>query len=148
MRTWLYVIATLAVLAAMGWASDTITLQDERTIYTVECRQGDWHGQRCSGTLVAADRFSFRVLKARREVLFWRVGAREPSGKFTNCLIQDGRNWRCDLVAGQYDTVTHEMVHGRPVRDTSGLTLPLHAVPKWRWWLLRSGIPIGHEADR
>jgi hypothetical protein len=62
MRTWLFVIATLAVLAAMAWASDTVTLQGERTIYTVECRQGGWQGQHCSGRLAAGDRFRFRAL--------------------------------------------------------------------------------------
>ncbi|CAN7203564.1 hypothetical protein LJR290_000547 [Variovorax sp. LjRoot290] len=49
MRTWLFVIATLAALAAMAWASDTVTLQGEWTVYTVECRQGGWQGQHCNG---------------------------------------------------------------------------------------------------
>lgn len=147
MRTSLFVTATLAVVAAMAWASDTVTLQDERTIYTVECRQGSWQAQHCSGRLVTADRFRFRALKARGEVLFWRVGAAEPSGKFTDCQVQDGRNWNCRPTAETSGTVAHEIVHGRPIADTSGLAQPLHAVPKWKWWLLRRGISIGNDAN-
>ena len=86
-------------------------------------------------------------LKARGEVLFWRVGATEPSGKFTDCQVQDGRNWNCRPTAETSGTVAHEIVHGRPIADTSGLAQPLHAVPKWKWWLLRRGISIGNDAN-
>jgi hypothetical protein len=145
MRIWLFVTLGLAVLSLMGWISDKITLQGERTVYTVECQQGSWQDQRCSGRLVAADRVRFRALKAHSEVLFWTSGASEPSGKFTNCKIQDGRNWNCKPNVDGPSTITHEMVHGRPIADP-GNARPFHAVSKWRWWLLRWGVPLGNEA--
>ena len=43
-----------AVLLALGlWASDRITMQGERTIFTVNCDNGSWQGDRCNGKLVA-----------------------------------------------------------------------------------------------
>jgi hypothetical protein len=131
----------------MAWADDVITLQGERTVYTAGCQQGVWMGQRCTGQLVAAERYRFRALKARREVLFWTVGIDEPSGRFTDCQIQDGRNWRCNPTADAARTVTREMVRGRPAADASGLARPLHPVAKWRWWLLQWGISLGDEAN-
>jgi hypothetical protein len=145
MRILLFITLGLAFLAAMLWSGDQITLQGERTVYTVECQRGNWQGQRCGGRLVAAARVRFRALKAHREVPYWTAGASEPSGKFTDCDIQDGRNWSCKLNADAPPPITHEMVHGRPIADP-GNPKPFHAVAKWRWWLLRWGIPLGNEA--
>jgi hypothetical protein len=145
-RIWLACLLVLAVLGLVAWGDDFITLQGERTVYTAGCQQGVWVGQRCTGKLVAADRFRFRALKARGEVLFWTVGVAEPSGRFTDCVILDGRNWTCKPTADASRTVTREMVHGRPVADASGVARPFHAVAKWRWWLLRRGISLGNEA--
>jgi len=41
-RVWGFVIAICALLGFAAWASDFITMQGERTIYTVECRNGTW----------------------------------------------------------------------------------------------------------
>jgi hypothetical protein len=30
--------------------------------------------------------------------------------------------------------------------DFGGTTLPIHAVPKWQWWLLDVGVPVTHHA--
>jgi hypothetical protein len=148
MRIWLYLSIVIAMLAFLAWADDTVTLKGERTVYTADCRQGTWSGQHCSGQLVAAARYRFKALKARREVLFWTSGVAEPSARFTDCAIQDGRNWRCDPTPDLARTVTHEMVHGNPVADASGLAQPLHAVAKWKWYLLSWGFPIGHDASK
>ena len=51
-RVWGFVIAIFSVLGFAAWASDFITMQGERTIYTVECRDGAWAGDRCAGNLV------------------------------------------------------------------------------------------------
>jgi hypothetical protein len=147
MRTWLTVIVAIAVLAAMAWSTDTVTLQGQRTVYTVDCRKGVWQGKRCSGQLVNAERFRFHALKAHREVLFWRVGVAEPSGRFTDCNIVDGRNWSCRPEPDASRTITLEMVHGQPLPDTGGRTRTFHAVAKWRWWMLRWGLPAGNEAN-
>jgi hypothetical protein len=148
MRTWLSFSMVIAMLAYLAWADDTITLKGERTVYTVDCRQGTWIGQHCSGQLLAGARYRFKALKARREVLFWTSGVAEPSARFTNCEIQDGRNWRCDPTPDMARTVTREMLHGSPVAHASGLARPLHAVAKWKWYFLSWGIPVGQDANQ
>jgi hypothetical protein len=148
MRTWLAVIAILALAAVMAWASDAITLQGERTVYTVDCRQGVWQGATCTGKLAAGARYRFRALRAHDEVVFWTVGATdEPSGKLTGCKIDDGRNWTCPPGAEAGRTITLQMARGAPVPDASGHARPFHAIAKWRWWLVKAGLPIGRTAD-
>jgi hypothetical protein len=148
MRTWMAVVLILGFAAAVAWASDAISLQGERTVYTVDCLQGQWQGATCGGTLAAGKRYRFRALRAHSEVVFWTVGATdEPSGKFTSCSIQDGRNWTCPPNADAPRTITLQMVRGTPVPDTSGRVKAFHALAKWRWWLVSSGLPIGHTAD-
>ena len=124
----------------------TQSLQGERTVYTVDCERGAWQGSRCSGNLIPGARYRFRALKPHGEVLFWTVGASAPSGKFTDCAIADGRNWHCKPGADAPSTVTLQMSHGRPVPSPNGPTKPFHAVPKWRWWLLRLGVPLCNDA--
>jgi hypothetical protein len=146
-RIWLVGVAVVALLGLVVWADDAITLQGERTVYTVACQQGSWTGQHCAGQLVAADRYRFRALKARREVLFWRVGVDEPSGRFADCVIQDGRNWSCNPSPDAARSITRAMVRGRPVPDAAGVARSLHAVDKWKWWLLHWGIALGNDAN-
>jgi hypothetical protein len=147
MRYLLVVLAALAIVFGVLWTSDKITFQGERTIYTIDCRDGAWQGVHCTGRLVAADRFRFRVLRPHREVIFWTVGAAEPSGKFTDCDIEDGRNWTCKPNADALHTITLQMSKGVPVPDSMGRTRALHAVAKWRWFLFQWGIPTGSSAD-
>jgi len=147
MRLWLFVLAALAVVVAFIWASDKVTLQGERTIYTADCRDGAWQGVNCTGRLVAADRFRFRALRPHREVVFWTVGAAEPSGKFTDCDIEDGRNWTCKPNAEAARTIALQMSKGDAVPDSLGRTRPFHPVAKWRWFFLRFGLPVGSSAD-
>jgi hypothetical protein len=146
LRIWLLVVLVLAVLGVFAWAADFVTLQGERTIYTANCEQGSWQGHRCSGTLVAGDRHRFRALKAHGEVLFWTAGSKEPSGKFNDCDIKDGRNWSCKVSPETPRAIAHEMALGKPVPDPAAKTRPFHPVSKWRWMLLQYGIPLGHEA--
>lgn len=147
MRIWLIVLAVLTAVAAMLWASDSITLEGERTIHTVDCMGGTWQGAWCSGSLAAADRFRFRALKPHREVVFWTVGGSEPSGKFDDCDIVGGRNWVCRPNADARRTITLQMKQGEAVADATGRARPFHAIAKWRWYLLRAGLPVGSEAD-
>jgi hypothetical protein len=147
MYRWLFVLAALAAVFAFVWGSDKVTLQGERTIYTIDCRDGAWQGLHCSGRLVAADRFRFRALKPHREVIFWTVGTAEPSGKFADCDIKDGRNWICQPNAEAPRTITLQMSNGVPVPDSMGRVKAFHAVDKWRWFFLQWGIPIGSDAD-
>ncbi|WP_088953681.1 hypothetical protein [Variovorax sp. HW608] len=143
---WLFAIAALLVVAGLVWASDWITLQNERTIYTVDCTGGGWQGRRCSGRLKASDRYRFRALRARGEVLFWVVGSGEPSGKLAPCAIASGRNWTCKAGPDSAHSITLQMSKGRAVASRNGTTRSFHAIPKWRWYLLRWGIALGHDA--
>lgn len=139
--------AVLAVLGAWIWLSDFITLQGERTIYTVRCDGGGWNGRRCAGRLAPGPRFRFRALRPHGEVLFWTVGGTAPSGRFTACEIRSGRNWRCRPGAAARDTITLEMRHGFAVHDDTGQVQDFHGVSKLHWLLLRSGLPTGRSAD-
>ncbi|HMW24150.1 MAG TPA: hypothetical protein PKC59_12005 [Burkholderiaceae bacterium] len=135
MRIQLLLGAVAAGLAFMIWSSDTITLQGERTIYTLTCEGGQWQAdQSCSGRVRAGDRYRYRALRAHREVLFWRVGVSEPSRRLTNCDIEDGRTWRCPAGPDASHSVTLQLDHGDALPGPAGQTLPLHATTKWHWW--------------
>ena len=138
--------AVLFVLAITIWASDRITLQGERTIYTVRCVDGVWQGARCTGRLVAGERYAFRVSVLRKEVLYWVRGSRDPSGKFSDCKITDRDNWACTLQPGQKAPIAIEMKKGKPMHSDEPGVVAFHKVPKWKWWLLDFGLTIFNEA--
>ena len=140
-RLWTFVIALLALLLFAAWASDFITMQGERTIYTVECKQGAWNGDACAGTLVPGLRYRYRALKPHREVIFWTLGTKDRSGKFDECDIDDGRNWVCRPNADVARSITLQMHQGEPVAGAA--TRGFRAVSKWRWMLLERGIALG-----
>jgi hypothetical protein len=139
-RVWSFVVLVLAALGFAAWASDFITMQGERTIYTVECAQGVWQGDRCTGRVRPGTRYRYRALKPHNEVIFWTVGSKEPSGKFDDCKIQDGRNWICNVCADAARSITLAMSQGTPVATSPAVTRPFRAVSKWRWLLLQRGL--------
>ena len=149
-RVWALVTLVLAVLVFAAWASDFITMKGERTIYTVECHDGTWKDDECSGKLVAGARYRYRALKPHKEVIFWAVGSKEPSGRFEECAIQNGRNWICKPSRDATRSITLEMAEGVAVPGPAGVTLPFRAVSKWRWMLLKRGLvsdgPLLHAA--
>ncbi len=147
MRIGLGLLAALAVLGFITWASDFVTLQGERTIYTVGCADGSWQGNHCTGRLIPAERYRYRALRAHQEVLFWTVGVAEPSSKFTDCTIQDGRNWTCKPNADASKSITLQMERGAAVHDETGQARSFHAVPKWRWMLAGYGVSTGSDAE-
>ena len=143
-------ICVLLVLGALGaviWSSDQITLQGERTIYTVICEQGVWDGLRCPGRLSAADLHRFLVSRNRNEVVFWISGSSTPSGKYTDCKVTDRDNWTCNVVAGAQRAIVRELSYGRPTSSGSDPARPFHAVAKWKWWALQMGLPGFGTAD-
>jgi hypothetical protein len=146
-RVWTFVLLLLALLGFAAWASDFVTMQGERTIYTVDCRNGVWEGDRCSGQVSAGARYRYRALKPHGEVIFWTVGTKEPSGKFSECTIQDGRNWLCQVCPDAARSITLQMSQGMPVHAAgeAPVTRPFRAVPKWRWLLLQRGFTAGHD---
>ena len=105
-RVWAFVIALVVALGFAAWASDFVTMQGERTVYTVDCADGSWQGDRCSGRVKAGTRYRYRALKPHNEVIFWTVGTNEPSGKFNDCKIEDGRNWACKVCADAARSIT------------------------------------------
>lgn len=145
-RLWAFVIALVVALGFAAWASDFVTLQGERTVYTVDCTGGAWQGDRCTGTLKPGTRYRYRALKPHNEVIFWTVGTSERSGKFDDCKIQDGRNWVCKVGADAPRSITLQMAEGRPVPAVDGtpaVTKSFRAVSKWRWLLLQRGFTMG-----
>ncbi|MEO5844734.1 MAG: hypothetical protein ABIQ33_07820 [Caldimonas sp.] len=144
-RVWAFVFLVLAALGFAAWASDFVTMQGERTVYTVDCADGAWQGDGCSGRVVAGTRYRYRALKPHGEVIFWTVGTAEPSGKFSECTIQDGRNWLCKVCADATRSITLQMAQGVPVAAVSTVTRPFRAVSKWRWLLLKRGFTAGHD---
>ena len=150
-HSWRAAVATLVGILLLGialaWITDSVTMQGERTIYTVDCVGGSWQGTRCTGRLAPADRYRYRALRLHREVLFWRPGASEASGRLLDCDIQDGRNWRCPNGPDAARSITTHLVRGRAVREPASPGLAFHAVPKWRWLLLQWGLPAGSSAD-
>ena len=143
-RISLFILLLLLGLGLVVWVTDFVTLQGEWTIYTVACQGGAWRNDACSGTLVPSNRYRFRALHAHSEVLFWTAGEKGRSGRYTDCTIQDGRDWSCMPNADAVRTITHQMVQGRPVPDPGVPTIPFHRVPKWKWEMLRLGVPVGH----
>ena len=140
-------VLVIGLGAALVWGSDRITMQGERTIYTVDCEGGTWSGNSCSGKLVLGKRYGFRASPARREVIYWVRGSSAPSDKYADCTVTDRDNWSCKPKAGVTPTtVAYEMVKGKPTPADSSLVLPYHSVPKWKWWLLDAGIGVFSEA--
>lgn len=143
--SWPLFSLTILLLGFAAWITDGITLEGERTVYAARCQDGNWRGNSCTGKLVAGERYRFRALRAHNEVFFWTAGATaEPSRKFTDCVIKDGRNWQCKASAALSRTITREMLRGFPVLDSTGQALPFRQISKWRWMLMTLGIPTGN----
>jgi hypothetical protein len=142
----LFVLAFL-LLGVWAWFTDFVTIQGETTVYTADCANGEWKGDLCTGRLVPGERYRFRALTRRREVLFWKLGRDEPSGRFLQCQIESGRSWACAATPEAKRTITLSVVRGRATHDPSGATQPFHGVAKWRWLLLHWGVGMGQQAD-
>jgi hypothetical protein len=143
---WFVALFVVTALAIVIWASDKISYEGERTVYSVRCEQGVWQRWRCTGRLAAGDRYRFKASKSRQDVLYWVVGSSAPSGKYTDCKVADRGNWTCAQPVDQPPTIARAMVNDRPTRDESGTMLPFHAVPKWQWWLLDVGVHVTKNA--
>lgn len=146
-KTWLWLLPLVPVAGVFMWAADVVTGDGERTVYAAGCDKGEWEQDRCTGKLVAAERFRFRVLRAHREVFFWNVGVEsDPTGKLINCTIIDGRNWVCPASVEGPKPIILEMARGKPIREFTGKTRASHPVSKIRWTLLKYGISLGDTA--
>jgi hypothetical protein len=144
LRLWAFLILGLGGCATLIWASDRITLQGERTIYTVICANGVWDGLQCAGHLVPGDRHRFRASHSRNEVVYWIAGSDAPSGRYTDCQVKNRDNWICTVQADQPHSIVREFSDGRPIVT---FTPPFYAVAKWKWWALDAGLPGLTGAD-
>ena len=140
-------VSILVLMVYFIWTTDKITLQGERTIYTVTCVDGVWDGKRCTGELSVGPRYRYRALKARGEVLFWVLGSSEPSSKLTDCTIHDGRNWTCPVVPDASHSITLALAGGSPVVNAAWPTRPLHPVSKMTWIFLSWGWQVTRTSD-
>ena len=138
--------AVLFGLGLLVWGSDRITLQGERTFYTVSCEPDVWEDTRCTGKLVPGERYAFRASASRHEVIYWIRGSTEPSGKYADCKVVDRDNWTCSIQVGQKASIAFEMKKGRPTRINDGKVIPFHDVQKWKWWLMKFGVGAFTEA--
>jgi hypothetical protein len=145
-RTVAWFALALVALGAYAWLNDKINTQGERTVYTARCVGGEWQANRCTGKLVASERYRFRALRAHQEVLFWTIGEKAPSGRYSDCEIVDSHNWSCKPNADAARTITHQMTQGRPIPDPNVPTVPFRQVPKWKWLMLQAGFPAGSRA--
>jgi hypothetical protein len=145
-RTGLIFLGVGAALVGFDWLTDAIRIDGERAVYTVECVSGKWEGSRCYGRMIAGHTYQFRAQAAKREVYFWTADAAGPAGKYSECRVVDSGNWSCAPNPQTPRTIAHEMISNHPVPDPELPTLPFHEIQKWRWVLLRAGVPVGHEA--
>jgi CxxC motif-containing protein (DUF1111 family) len=140
-------LIVIALLCAVAWLEDFVTLQGERTVYTAKCEGDAWRGKTCTGKLESGARYRFRALKAHKEVLFWTAGETGASGKLIDCEVESGRHWRCKPLATPVNTITFEMVQGKPARNPTWKVIEAHPISKAQWYLLHLGIPTGSDAD-
>ena len=145
------VVVTVSVViflvGLVGWLHDFVTLGGAgRVVYTAECMGGVWQGTTCTGHLVAGARHRFKALRNHGEVLYWTAGSPQPSGKLSDCVIQDAKDWSCKQAPAQPPAITMAMRNGRPVA-AQGQALQHHCVEKWKWLLLQRGVDWFHEAD-
>ena len=67
--------------------------------------------------------------------------------KYTDCTVKDRGNWSCKVSLDKTPSITREMANDKATHDQTGRLRPFHAVPKWKWWLLRAGFPGLSEAS-
>ena len=144
-KTWWVALPVVVMLLFFVWTTDRISLQGERTVYTVNCLGGTWAGDRCSGETVPGPRVRYRVLKTRSEVVFWVLDSNAPLSKLTKCEIQDGRNWTCPTSGDASKSLTLGMIAGGPMQNSAWPTLSFHAVSKVRWLMLYVGIQVARS---
>jgi len=137
----------LVVFGVLIWLSDRVTLQGERTVFTVKCEHGAWQGSHCTGKLVPGERYAFRASPRRHEVIYWIRGSQTPSGTYTDCTVLDRDNWSCNVRSDRQVTIAYQMVNGRPTQGGHGLALPFHDVAKWKWWLMKLGLDLFSNAN-
>ncbi|HEX5685920.1 MAG TPA: hypothetical protein VFY73_17990 [Ideonella sp.] len=135
----------LALVILQVWVTDCITPQGSWTLYSVHCQAGAWQGDRCGGRLVAASRYRMRIDRAASEVAVIDARTKVPAGRLTDCDIQDGRNWACRSAAPGTVAVVERLRYGRP-DPTPQLPEGDRPVAKWRWMLMRAGLPAGQRA--
>lgn len=140
LRFLLLTLAAVALLglAFLGWSTESITLQGRWDLYTARCQGGQWLGDQCTGHLVRAEQYRFKVGKQAQEIGFDVVGTKTERGYLTGCRVTDARNWSCQAVApGGAHCIARQLSEGKPPVPPDDPARP-RLVSRWRWWLLPS----------
>lgn len=139
-------IALIAVVTFAIWASDRVTLEGQRTVYSVSCSGGGWQGARCSGTMVAAERYIYRASRRRQEVVHWTLGSASPSVTYRGCTVTDRDNWTCRVEAAGTPPAALQMERGHLRGGPLDPASSVRAVKKWKWWLMHLGLHVFSDA--
>jgi len=134
-------------LALLVWALDRVTFQGERVLYSVTCTGGAWQQGVCTGRMHAADRYAFRASLRRQEVIAWVIGSPARSRTYTQCDVKSRDRWACTAPAPEAPNARLHMAKGRTRCDAESAQ-PVHVVAKWKWYLLRTGVPLLSHAPQ
>lgn len=135
-------LGVIALMVALIWASDRITLQGERVLYAVTCSGGEWRGNVCDGHLEPAQRYAFRASPRRGEVVSWIIGSSAASRTYAGCEVRNRDQWVCPLQTGGGTTAQLEMLKGKTRCSGTAAAASVHIVPKWSWYLYRIHLPL------
>lgn len=95
---WLLALLGLTPVAVTGWLNDAVTLEDHWSLYTARWVGGQWQEHRCTGTLLAAERFDYTASTVSQSVQVRVDGAPLRQAVLRGCQVVDGRNWSCPLA--------------------------------------------------
>ena len=138
---WITALVVAIAVALLVWALDRVTFQGERVLYSVTCTGGAWQQGVCTGKMHAADRYAFRASLRRQEVIAWVIGSTARSHTYTQCEVKSRDRWACAASAPEAPNARLQMAKGRTRCDAESAQ-PVHVVAKWKWYLLRTGVPL------
>lgn len=140
----LFSLVLLVVLVT--WATDRVTLQGERVMYSVRCAGGQWQQLTCTGRLEPGERYAFRASPRRQEVIAWTIGSALPSRTYLGCDVQSRDRWTCPVQTSEGSAAMLRMSKGRTQCAPASRATPAHVISKWKWYVLRAGLPLFSNA--
>lgn len=121
-------------------------MEGERTLYTVQCSEGQWSGRACTGRLMAARSYRYEARPGAHEVVFSVDAAPSQRRRLAPCEVRDARNWSCAAGNDSASSVTLTMVCGQAT-DPAPPALGLRVVPKLQWWRLKAGLDFSRDVE-
>lgn len=112
----------------------------ETTVYPVGCSE-QIKNTKCSGSWVALNQTTYKVLVEQQQVISWMPGFDLPPDSLHNCVVRDRENWKCEYRDGSAKLY---MVDGsfREESQQKNITqvTEIRYVSSWRWWRLKLGL--------